>query len=141
VARPEQAVVERLRELGVQRGILMRLARDRQIIEVRCEMPQCYCFRGRSYFKPRMEGSDWELTADHYPMLKMHGGKLSPDNVRLAHRVCNRRDYEWRTRINLMLKNGMSLEDIAEELNAKKVPTIHGTNEWKAASVRKAFVS
>src|SRR6185312_4338984 len=79
VAHPEQAVVERLRELGVQRGILMRLARDRQIIEVRCEMPQCYCFRGRSYFKPRMEGSDWELTADHYPMLKMHGGKLSPD--------------------------------------------------------------
>jgi recombinase len=40
-----------------------------------------------------------------------------------------------------MLKDGMSLEKIAEELNAKKVPTIHGTNKWTDASVRKAFVS
>jgi hypothetical protein len=32
----------------------------------------------------------------------------------------------------------MSLEDIAEKLNAEKVPTIHGTNRWTAASVRKA---
>ena len=23
----------------------------------------------------------------------MHGGHLTPDNVRLAHRLCNRRDY------------------------------------------------
>ena len=35
----------------------------------------------------------------------------------------------------------MSLEEIAEKLNAEKVPTIHGTNKWTAASVRKAFVS
>jgi DNA-binding transcriptional MerR regulator len=80
-------------------------------------------------------------TADHYPRLKMHGGRLTPDNVRLAHRVCNQRDYLWRTRINAMLGKRMSLEDIAETLNAKKVPTIHGTNRWTAASVRKAFVS
>jgi hypothetical protein len=26
----------------------------------------------------------------------MHGGHLTPDNVRLAHRVCNQRDYLWR---------------------------------------------
>jgi transposase InsO family protein len=32
-------------------------------------------------------------------------------------------------------------EDIAAELNAKKVPAIHGTNRWTAAAVRKAFVS
>ena len=31
--------------------------------------------------------------------------------------------------------------EIAEKLNAEKVPTIHGTNRWTAASVRKAFVS
>ena len=30
---------------------------------------------------------------------------------------------------------------IAEKLNVEKVPTIHGTNRWTAASVRKAFVS
>jgi hypothetical protein len=35
----------------------------------------------------------------------------------------------------------MSLEKIAEQLNEVKVPTIHGTNTWTAASVRKAFVS
>jgi hypothetical protein len=35
----------------------------------------------------------------------------------------------------------VSLEEIAEKLNAEKVPTIHGANRWTAASVRKAFVS
>jgi hypothetical protein len=71
----------------------------------------------------------------------MHGGHLTPDNVRLAHRLCNRRDYWWRVKINAMLGKRMSLETIAEKLNAEKVPTIHGTNRWTAASVRKAFVS
>ena len=33
------------------------------------------------------------------------------------------------------------MEGIAEELNMKKVPTIHGRNRWRAASVRKGFVS
>jgi DNA-binding transcriptional MerR regulator len=71
----------------------------------------------------------------------MHGGQLTADNVRLAHRVCNRRDHTWRTMINAMLGKRMSLAEIAERLNARKVPTIHGTNRWTAASVRKAFVS
>jgi hypothetical protein len=31
--------------------------------------------------------------------------------------------------------------EIAEKLNVEKVSTIHGTNRWTAASVRKAFVS
>src|SRR4051794_19619257 len=83
-ARP--SAVERLEELGV-RGILWQLARDGQLIDVRCEMPQCYCFRGRRYFDPRPLHSDWEPTADHYPRLKTHGGHLTPDNVRLAHRL------------------------------------------------------
>ena len=131
---------ERLKDLGV-RGILRQLARDGQIIDVRCEMPQCYCSRGRGYFEPRSPGADWMPTADHYPKLKMHGGHLTPENVRLAHRLCNQRDYLWRRKINRMLGERISLLQIAEELNAKKVPTIHGTNRWTAASVRKAFVS
>jgi hypothetical protein len=134
------SVVEQLAALGV-RGILRQVARDGQLVDVRCEMPQCYCYRGRSYFEPRGPYSDWEPTADHYPMLKMHGGILASDNVRLAHRLCNRRDYQWRTRINAMLAKRMSLEEIAGELNVKKVPTIHGTNRWTPSSVRKAFVS
>jgi hypothetical protein len=40
-----------------------------------------------------------------------------------------------------MLAERLSLEDIADELNRRKVPTIHGTNRGTAASVRKAFVS
>jgi len=136
----EETPVQKLERLGI-RGILWQLARDGQLIDVRCEMPQCYCFRGRSYFEPRSPGADWMLTADHYPRLKMHGGHLTPDNVRLAHRLCNRRDYEWRKRINAMLGKRMSLEKIAEGLNAKKVPTIHGTSRWTVAVVRKAFVS
>jgi hypothetical protein len=139
-AGPGQTATEKIEALGV-RGILWQLARDGQIIDVRCEMPQCYCFRGRSYFEPRSGRADWSLTADHYPRLKMHGGRLTPDNVRLAHRVCNQRDYLWRMRINAMLGKRMSLEEIAKELNVKKVPTTHGTNRWTAASVRKAFVS
>ena len=95
----EETPVEKLEALGV-RGILWQLARDGQIIDVRCEMPQCYCFRGRSYFEPRSTLSKWSPTADHYPRLKMHGGHLTPDNVRLAHRLCNQRDYIWRKKIN-----------------------------------------
>jgi hypothetical protein len=56
--------------------------------------------------------SDWEPTADHYPRLKMHGGHLTPDNVRLAHQLRNRRDYWWRVKINAMLGKRMSLEAI-----------------------------
>jgi hypothetical protein len=134
------SVVEQLKNLRV-RGILLQAARDGQLVDVRCEMPQCYCVRGRSHFDPRGPYSDWEPTADHYPMLKMHGGQLTSSNVRLAHRLCNRRDYQWRTRINALLAKRMSLDEIAEQLNAKKVPPIHGTNQWTASAVRKAFVS
>jgi hypothetical protein len=134
------SAVERLKELGV-RGILMRQAQDGQLVDVRCEMPQCYCSRGRKYFDARGPYSDWEPTADHYPRLKMHGGHLTADNVRLAHRLCNRRDYGWRTQINAMLARRMSLEDIADDLNRRKVPPVHGTNRWTPSAVRKAFVS
>jgi hypothetical protein len=136
----EATPAETLERLGV-RGILLQLARNGQLIEVRCEMPQCYCFKGRKHFEPRGPYSDWEPTADHYPRLKTHGGHLTPDNVRLAHRLCNRRDYGWRMKINMMLGKRMSLEEIAEQLNAESVPAIHGTNRWTATSVRKAFVS
>src|SRR5205809_664741 len=94
-----ESALHQLEALRV-RGILWQLARDGQLVDVRCEMPQCYCFRGRRYFEPRSTLSEWSPTADHYPRLKMHGGHLTPDNVRLAHRLCNQRDYEWRTRIN-----------------------------------------
>jgi hypothetical protein len=134
------SALETLDALGV-RGILRQLARDGQLVDVRCEMPQCYCFRGVRYFEAVSARTDWSPTADHYPRLKAHGGHLTPDNVRLAHRLCNGRDYGWRMKINAMLRARMSLEEIAADLNAHDVPTIHGTNRWTAASVRRAFVS
>ena len=63
-ADAEKTSGERLEALGV-RGILWQLARDGQIVDVRCEMPQCYCFRGRSYFDPKSTLSEWSPTADH----------------------------------------------------------------------------
>jgi hypothetical protein len=134
------SAVEQLKALGVH-GILLQLAKDGQIIDVRCEMPQCYCFRGRGYFDPKAPHSDWSPTPDHYPRLKAHGGHLAADNVRLAHLFCNAHDYGWRMKINAMLGKRMSLEEIATHLNAQKVPTIHGTNRWTPSSVRRAFVS
>src|SRR5207244_10194955 len=118
----EEAPVQKLERLGI-RGILWQLARDGQLIDVRCEMPQCYCFRGRRYFDPRLARSDWEATADHYPRLKMHGGHLTPDNVRLANRLCNLRDYGWRTKIIPLLAKPISREQMAERLHAETVPT------------------
>src|SRR6478672_6425494 len=136
----EETPIEKLESLGV-RGILWQLARDGQLIDVQCEMPQCYCPRGPRYFAPKLPVSEWSPTADHYPRLKMHGGHLTADNVRLGHKLCNQRDYEWRTRINAMLAKRMSLEEIAVELNEHAVPTIYSTNRWTPATVRKAFVS
>ena len=134
------SALDQLEALGVG-GILRQLAKDGQIVDVRCEMPQCYCFRGRRYFDPARACSDWSPTADHYPQLKMNGGLLTPDNVRLGHKLCNNLDYTWRQKINAMLAKRMSLDEIAVHLNEQKVPTIHGTNRWTPAAVRKAFVS
>jgi hypothetical protein len=40
-----------------------------------------------------------------------------------------------------MLEKGMSLEEIAEKLNDKRVRRPHGSSSWSATAVRKAFVS
>lgn len=39
-----------------------------------------------------------------------------------------------------MLEKGMSLDEIAENLNLKGVRAPHGRGTWSAATVRKAFV-
>jgi len=52
-ARKGDTIVDRLREeLGV-RGVLVQMAKRRQIIELRCEMPNCYCHKGRAHFDPK----------------------------------------------------------------------------------------
>jgi hypothetical protein len=108
--------IEKLESLGV-RGILWQLARD-----------------GQAGFRMVTDSRPLPATQDAR-------GSPDPDNVRLGHRLCHRRDYTWRQKINVLLGKRMSLEEIAEKLNAEKVPTIHGTKRWTAASIRKAFVS
>ncbi|HSS80379.1 MAG TPA: hypothetical protein VLK24_04190 [Gaiellaceae bacterium] len=118
------------------------MAERGQIIELRCEMPSCYCHKGRGYFEPRSTPlTAWAPSPDHYPRLKADGGHLVPSNVRLGHVRCNKMDYGWRVRIRTLLEKGMSLEQIAEQLNRKQVRRPHGSQTWTARAVRKAFVS
>ena len=134
-------LADRLRAKGT-RGVLVQMAQRGQIIELRCEMPKCYCHKGRGYFEPISTPlPDWAPSADHYPRLKADGGHLVPWNVRLSHVLCNREDYGWRMRIRRMFEKGMSLEEIAEDLNHKGIKKPHGSAPWSATSVRKAFVS
>ena len=39
---------------------------------------------------------EWIPTTDHFPMTKEVGGQKVAGNVRLAHRLCNRADYQFR---------------------------------------------
>jgi hypothetical protein len=118
------------------------MAERGQLLELRCEMPMCYCPKGREHFDPRSHPlTPWAPSPDHYPQLRADGGELRPWNVRLAHVRCNKMDHGWRVRIRTMLKKGMSLEQIAEQLNRKQVRRPHGSQTWTARAVRKAFVS
>lgn len=138
---PGETLIQQLEGLEV-RGVLMQMAKRGQLMELRCEMPACYCPWGRSCFLPRSSAQkDWTPNPDHYPRLKADGGHLDPWNVRLAHVLCNREDYGWRMRIRRMIEKGKSLDEIAEVLTRKKVRRPHGSTKWTAASVRRAFVS
>lgn len=138
-----RSVADQLRELKPSKRILVQMAERGQIIELKCEMPECYCPRGRKHFAEAGSGDKhWRPSADHYPILESRDGRLTPDNVRLAHVRCNQVNFEWRQRTAQLLAEGKSLEEIATELNLnEKVRTIHGTNKWTPASVRKAYVS
>lgn len=134
-------VADQLRALGT-RGVLVKMAERKQIIELRCEMPKCYCHKGRGYFEPKSTPrSDWQPSPDHYPKLRADGGHLDPWNVRLSHLLCNREDHGWRMRIRRTLEKGRSLDEIAADLNHRGIRRPHGSATWTAASVRKAFVS
>ena len=118
------------------------MAERGQIVELRWEMPKCYCHKGRGYFEPiSASRKAWAPSADHYPMLKADGGHLVAWNVRLSHVHCNQVDYVWRMRIRRMLVKGISLEEIAENLNSNGIRRPHGSVTRAAANVRKAFVS
>ena len=136
-----ESLAARLRALGMK-GILVQMAERGQLVELRCEMPKCYCPKGRGHFDQKSAPmTAWAPSADHYPQLKADGGLLDAWNVRLSHVLCNREDYGWRLRIRRMLEKGMPLDEIAESLNHKGIRRPHGSVTWTAANVRTAFVS
>ncbi|HWA54306.1 MAG TPA: hypothetical protein VG816_09065, partial [Solirubrobacterales bacterium] len=129
----DESVADRLRGYGAK-GILVQMAERGQILELKCEMPQCYHPNGRDKFESlATERRLWAPSRDHYPILNSAGGKLRADNVRLSHTECNQRDHTRRKQIGALLLAGESLEDIADTLNRKKTPAFHGTKRWTAA--------
>src|SRR6476660_9967104 len=137
----DSSVADELRRLGVK-GVLVQMAERGQLLDLKCEMPQCYHHKGRAAFDPVAKTrTKWAPSPDHYPTLKSAGGHLVPENVRLSHTWCNNRDSGWRTQIRTLLAKGKSLAEIAETLDRKGVPPAHGTKRWTAARVRKAYVS
>jgi hypothetical protein len=136
-----QSVVDKLEERGVKRGILHQMAMDGQLTDLRCEMPSCFCPDGRKHFDYKKNPMpDWAPNPDHSPILRGLGGKLVPENVRLAHVLCNNRDFAWRKKVREMLANRLSLQEIAAELNRKKVVPPFGKAKWTAKMVRWAYV-
>lgn len=85
-----------LKDLSV-RGVLITAAQQGYVLNLACQMAECLCpeeLGGRLYFEEvTRQLPDWMPTADHFPQLKMYGGRRTVGNVRLAHRLCNRIDY------------------------------------------------
>lgn len=145
---PQGTVADRLKALGVK-GVLVQMAQNGQILKLECEMPTCYCAKGRKHFDPWPDPrfslkNRWSPNADHHPRLKMDGGHLKPWNVRLAHVHCNNMDFAWRSRIRHMLEKqpNLSFQQIADVLNRKKsVEVPPPAKSWTAAAVRRAYAS
>jgi hypothetical protein len=81
-AQGAKTVAERLGELGV-RGVLVQMATNGQILDLKCEMPTCYREGehpdGRRQFDawpdpPYAPERKWSPNADHHPRLKMDRG-------------------------------------------------------------------
>jgi hypothetical protein len=86
-------VARQLKVLGAKR-VLVRAAELGYITELACAMQTCECpeeLGGARYFVPGV--TDWSPTNEHFPIPKREGGRETPDNSVLAHRLCNRIDY------------------------------------------------
>lgn len=89
----KEDVADQLRELGVQRGILLQAAREGVVAEIACGMKPCLCPHGNRYFEERpAPTSPWAPSVDHI-VEKNRGGRLELSNVRLAHVQCNRMSF------------------------------------------------
>jgi hypothetical protein len=108
-------VATALRGLRVK-GPLIKAAELGYITELRCGMRKCFCpeeLGGVSKFAPRADKwNDWEPTFEHHPIPKAQGGRFTPDNAVLAHRLCNKLDHS--------IGKGLSIEkDLARVEQAR----------------------
>jgi|SRR5215204_5984205 len=85
----------KLQRLGFRgTDALVTMAERGFVTELRCVMLTCYCPGGRGFFERRGTLPDkWTPTQDHFPLTKEKGGRLVPENVRLAHKRCNGLDW------------------------------------------------
>ena len=110
-------MARKLRALGVK-GTLIKAAELGYITELKCAMPKCFCpeeWGGAAYFerRPIRSWSYWEPTHEHFPIARRDGGKATPDNTILAHRLCNKLDY--------FISHGLSMEKDLARVDAARV--------------------
>jgi hypothetical protein len=108
-------VAEKLKSLGVK-GTLIKAARLGYITELTCGMPKCFCpeeLGGAGYFIARTQTwNDWEPTHEHFPIPRRDGGKATPDNTVLAHRLCNKLDFS--------ISHGLPIEKLLARIEAAR---------------------
>jgi hypothetical protein len=125
-----------LRALGVN-GVLVKAAELGYITEVACAMPRCFCpeeLGGARYFERRSRTwSDWEPTHEHFPVAKRDGGKATPDNAILAHRLCNKLDYSISQGLTIE-KDLARVEAARKRASPAKPPREPETPGWRSLS-------
>lgn len=85
-------VADQLHELGV-RGMLLQMAKRGQVIELRCEMPKCYCPTGRTCFEER------STHPSCVPFLFLEGGgSRQPKRSRILQTASDLRFLWWAVR-------------------------------------------
>ena len=109
-----------LKALGVKGRPLLRAAELGYITELLCAMPTCFCpveMGGGRWFAPRAaQWNDWEPTFEHFPIPKVEGGRATPENGVLAHRVCNKLDHS--------IRNGLPIEKDLARIERARVAAI-----------------
>ena len=144
-------VADQLRRLAARRE-LIRAAEQGYITELRCAMPVCFypdtkptpgyypapnadC-EGRGQFESNDGQHPWGPSADHFPLLECQGGRLTPENTRLAHKLCNSEDY-WRNPIHvgerarrIVKPAGDHLEKVAANVAEDLVQWAAGMRRW-----------
>ena len=89
---------DQLSRIGM-RGILTMSPGEGGITELLCDMDECFLPTGRWDFEPipvpmPRPIPEWIPSVDHFPKTEEVGGQRVAGNVRLAHRLCNRADFD-----------------------------------------------